>query len=306
VRLTGGFLYQDQRETNRRNETAYGIFTYRQSWPVRGTLRVYDMIKKAEDTIPDPLSQWILPELEFGSVIEETSGRNVPVPDLLAAEDTWINTFYVDWEYNSPRRWATRHRFKWDWWRQRDTGKVFVLDEVGERVLDEEGESVVAFDPLGPEGRNGRETSGFVGWIDKIDYAFDWRQLWISPRFKSEFLRKVPFNRDLVKQRSWDALWSVLVRFPVLMRSSVDVGFERRQFYNLRGGEGELAAGARTGDFSGTVLAVQLTNRKGYLGYDLITQLGLRYDRRSLEIVDGGDETRTAGLVFLSIFASLR
>ncbi len=306
MRLMGGFLYQDQRENDRRNETAYGILTYEQTWPTWGNVRVYDMLKKAEDSIPDPLSQWILPEVQFGSVIDETSGRNSSVPDLLAARDTWINTLYADWEYKSSRRWATRHRFKWDWWRQRSTDKVFALDEVGERVLDAEGEPVVLFDPLGPEGRNGRETSGFVGLIDKIDYAFDWRQLWVSPRFKSEFLRQSPFNRDLAKRRSWDVLWSVLVRFPVLVRSSVDVGFERRQFYNLEDDEALLAASARTGDFSGTVLAVQLSNRRDYLGYELTTQVGMRYDRRSLEIVQGDTDTRTAGLAFLSVFASLK
>ena len=64
--------------------------------------------------------------------------------------------------------------------------------------------------------------------------------------------------------------------------------------------------GARTGDFSGTVLAVQLTNRRDYMGYELTAQLGLRYDRRSLEILDADAETRTAGLAFLSVFASLR
>ena len=306
MRLMGGFLYQDQRETDRRNETAYGILTYQRAGPSWGALRVYDMLKRAEDTIPDPLSQWIIPELELGSVVEEVSGRNVPVPDLLAAEDTWINTFYADWEYKSPRRWATRHRFKWEWWRQRDADVVFALDEAGERILDAEGNPVELFDPLGPEGRNGRKTSGFIGLIDKIDYAFNWRQLWISPRFKSEFLRQVPFNRDLVERRSWDALWSLLVRFPLLVSSSVDLGVEQRQFYSLIGDEDKLGAGERTGDFRGTVLAVQLTNRRDYLGYELTAQLGIRYDRRAIEVVDGDAETRTAGLAFLSVFASLR
>ena len=147
MRLMGGFLYQDQRETDRRNETAYGILTYQRAGPGWGALRVYDMLKRAEDTIPDPLSQWIIPELELGSVVEEVSGRNVPVPDLLAAEDTWINTFYADWEYKSPRRWATRHRFKWEWWRQRDADVVFALDEAGERILDAEGNPGGAFRP---------------------------------------------------------------------------------------------------------------------------------------------------------------
>ena len=67
-----------------------------------------------------------------------------------------------------------------------------------------------------------------------------------------------------------------------------------------------MAASARTGDFSGTVLAVQLSNRRDYLGYELITQVGMRYDRRSLEIVQGDTETHTAGLAFLSVFAGLK
>lgn len=51
---------------------------------------------------------------------------------------------------------------------------------------------------------------------------------------------------------------------------------------------------------------MQLTNRRDYLGYELTAQLGIRYDRRAIEVVDGDAETRTAGLAFLSVFASLR
>ena len=51
------------------------------------------------------------------------------------------------------------------------------------------------------------------------------------------------------------------------------------------------------------MLAAQLTNHNDYLGYDLTTQMGIRYDRRSLEVADSGRQTRTSGLVFLSVFA---
>jgi hypothetical protein len=58
-----------------------------------------------------------------------------------------------------------------------------------------------------------------------------------------------------------------------------------------------------SGDFRGTVLAVQLTNIRPYLGYNLTSQLGVRFDRRSLEVVEQDRESRTAGVAFISIFA---
>jgi hypothetical protein len=85
----------------------------------------------------------------------------------------------------------------------------------------------------------------------------------------------------------------------------IEIGWEGRQFYNLKGDEGDLETGDITGDFRGTVLALQLTNGREYLGYRLTSQVGLRYDRRSLEVIDGEDETRTSGLAFISIYAGL-
>ena len=74
---------------------------------------------------------------------------------------------------------------------------------------------------------------------------------------------------------------------------------------DLTGDEDQLAARQRTGDFRGTVLAVQLTNPSEYLGYRLQTQVGMRYDRRSLEVIDRDREKRTSGLFFVSLFAGL-
>ena len=173
--LTLGYLRQDMHKADRKNHTPYGIFTFARDFPGWGRVRISDMLKKAEDTIPDPLSQWIMPSLDFGAA-GQTSGRNVPVADLLAAENTWINVFYADWDYRSPRRWSTRHRLKWDWWRQRVTEKEFALDENGGTILDEAGNPVVVFDPLGSQGRNGRKTSGFTGLVNKVDYVFEWRE----------------------------------------------------------------------------------------------------------------------------------
>ena len=234
------------------------------------------------DSIPDPLSQWIVPTLEFGAA-GQTSGQYIAVPDLLAAEDTWINTFYAEWQYASPRRWKTKHRFKWEWWHQRDA-------QLGS---------------LGPLGRNGRETSGFVGLIDKIDGVFAWGAVAILPRFKSEFLSQSPFSLAERRRRSWDGIGSLLVRFPVMRDSELELGFEQRLFFELLQDEKVLVENVLTGDFRGTVWAAQLSNQREYLGYGLTTQLGLRFDRRSLEVTGRERETRVAGLAFLSIFASL-
>ena len=304
VKMTLGYLRQDQHETARNNYTAYGMLMFERNWPGWGNLRVFDMAKQVEDTIPDDLVQWIIPDLEFGDA-GDTGGRIQAVPDLLAAEDTWINTFYTEWSYNSPRRWATQHKFKWEFWKQRDADVIFQMDEEGNPLLDEEGMPLVAFDPLGPEERNGREDSGFIGLIDKIDYEHWLGPVSFRPRLKSEFLRRTPFGLNAEKQRSWDLIPSFLVKFPLMRNSVIEIGWEGRQFYNLKGDEGDLETGDITGDFRGTVLALQLTNGREYLGYRLTSQVGLRYDRRSLEVIDREDETRTSGLAFISIYAGL-
>ncbi len=296
IEVKAGQLRQNMEKTARENVTTYGLFTFDRNDSAWGRLRVFDMFKKAEDTIADDLRQWIIPRTEFGQAAP-TSGRNQAVLDLLAAEDTWINTFYTDWTYASGVGWRTEHRFKWETWRQRD-------DEV-EFVLDEEGAPVVAFDPLGPEGRNGRDESGFFGLINKAEYLFQWKQLDISPRFKSEWLRETPFSLDLEKRRSWDAIFFLQVQLPILRSTRLHGGLEQRFFSNLRGDEDELPEQSFSGDFRGTVYALQLTNRRSYQGYDLITQLGMRIDRRSLEVIEGPRDTETTGLFFLSMFASL-
>ena len=66
-----------------------------------------------------------------------------------------------------------------------------------------------------------------------------------------------------------------------------------------------MNTGQLSGDFRGNVLALQLTSTRAYSGYELTTQMGVRFDRRSLEVVNGEREHQTSGLVFLSVFAGL-
>ncbi len=305
IALRFGQLRQNRQESQHRNLTSYGIFSLDRNWPVWGRVRVFDMFKKAEDTIADHLVQWIIPRSQFGDPAE-SSGGNMAVVDPLAAVNTWINSFYADWEYASPRSWRTTHRLKWEIWHQRDSEVDFLRDAAGEIVVDAAGESVVVFDPLGSEGRNGRRTSGFVGLINKIEYLFNWQLLSFRPKFKGEFLHEVPFSRDFDKRRSWDGILFFVSSFPLFDATKIDMGVEQRFFVDLEGDEDELDAGVFTGDFRGSVFALQLTNLSDYQGYQLTTQVGIRLDRRSLEVIDRDRRVRTSGLSFLSIIARLK
>ena len=306
-----GQLREEMEKTDRENVTTYGIVSVEHGGPW-GKVRVFEMLKEAKDDIADDLVQWVIPETEFG-IAAITSGQNQRVTDDLAAQDTWINTLYGDYEYKSPRGWRTFHRFKWETWRQREDDIQYLLDADGNRVLVDEngdvavdgGEPVVVFDPLGPDGRNGRDNSGFIGLIDKVEYLHQLGGLTIDPRFKSEYLSRTPFTRALDKRRTWDGILSIRLSHPILKATDLQAGWEQRFYYNLRGDEDDLGAGDLTGDFTGSTLALQLTNRSQYLGYSLIAQLGFRIDRRSLEVVDRDSERETSGLSYLTVIAGL-
>ncbi len=294
-KLTLGQLQQDEGKSRRRNHTTYGMFTYERDWSSAGRLRVFDMLRSAKDTIADDLIQWVMQPVEEGRPTG-SSGQMEQIGDPLAAEDTWINTFYTDWQYQSSLNWKTLHRFKWETWQQRDADVQVTVDEAGDTLS--------VFDPFGIEGRYGRENSGFLGLINKIEYTHRLGNFTISPRFKSEFLRQVPFALTKEKQRSWDGIGFFLFEFPILRRTRIKAGLEQRFFYNLRG-EGDLA-GDTSGDFRGTAAAIQLTNVSDYRGYALTTQVGLRIDQRSLEVIGDDSESSTAGLGYMTVFAGLR
>jgi hypothetical protein len=305
VLFTVGRLAQERRQTDHRSRINYAIAAYDRDDPTWGRLRIFDMAKSAKDNIRDDLVQWLMPEPEFGDP-GQSSGSNQNVADLLGAQDTWINTFYADWQYQSPSLWRMTHKVKWETWRQRDTDMVFEIDAAGELLRGENGEPLVAFDPLRSDTRNGRKESGFFGVINKADYQFDWGRLTLTPRIKSEIIRLVPFERQASRRRTWDLIPSLLVRMPLMTQSAIELGWEQRLFYELRHDEEKLAAGSRTGDFDGLVLSAQLVNSRAYLGYEVTTLLGVRLDRRRLEVIDRNSEKLTSGLAFLTVFASIR
>ena len=295
ARVRLGQLREEMRKTGRTNATSYGLLNADVDRPW-GRARLFNMLKKVEDAIPDHLIQWVIPRTELGRAAA-TRGQNEAVRDPLAAENTWINSLYADYRYDSSRGWATFHRFKWETWRQREVDVDLVLDA--------DGDTLSLFDPLGPAGRNGRERSGFTGMINKVEYSHHLGLVQIEPRFKSELLKQTPFRRDERTRRSWDAILFLQMELAVLRSTRLQAGLEQRFFYDLKGEEEELDPGQISGDFRGSALALQLTNRSEYLGYQLTTQLGTRIDRRTIEVVGRDRDKDTSGLLYLSLLAGL-
>ena len=299
-----GQLRQEMKKSERENTTTYIIASLDQDWVQKGRLRMFDMLKRTKDGIPDHIVQWVIPRAEFG-LASESSGRLEAINDPLAAADTWINTLYCDWQYKSRTGWSTFHRLRWETWNQQNVAIEYQVDENGDRVL-EDGEPVVLFDPLGPDQRNGRKQSGFFGIINKLDHVFHLGSLRIDPRYKSEYSSETPFRLDEEKRKAWDSLFFLQLSLPVFRATVAQIGVEQRFYVDLMEDQAGFQTGQLTGDFRGSVLAFQLTNRSEYLGYQLTMQTGIRVDRRSLEVADGDRETRISGLSFMSIFAGLR
>ena len=108
------------------------------------------------------------------------------------------------------------------------------------------------------------------------------------------------------KRRTWDALFFLQIHFRVLRTTKIEGGLEQRFFYDVLDSEENLQIGQLSGDFRGTVLALKLTNPSTYLGYKLITEVGMSYNRRSLERVGGKRQQKASGLFFVSFLAGLR
>ena len=205
-----------------------------------------------------------------------------------------------DWKYASPNQWSTFHRFKWETWRQRNTGnRLLVADE---------GSQVAMYDPLVSTRPQRSPVLGIFGLnrqggIPVFVAGFDHR---------SQSEKRVP-QPDPLRPDTGQAphLGRALLFADPLFSSCTRPGskadWNSGFFYDVLSSEENLQVGQLSGDFRGTVLALKLTNPTTYLGYKLITEVGMSYNRRSLERRSAANASRRAsGLFFVSFLAGLR
>ena len=257
-----GYLSERLISSARKSRSLYLVLNAEKDYPRIGVLRVFEYFRKVEDNIPENLEQWVQ--------LPNTTGGLVPFDDPLAAQDTWINTFYADFKYTGLG-WATvTNKVKYERYKQLDERPEF------------------------------EDHADFVGLVNKADSRFSYGIVDLVPKVKSRFSYRTPLERGGPEERAlWETLTCLAV-FPVTADSRMELGVEYTAFFNLLDNETLLATPGQVDDFQGLVLAAEYTNAVDYLGYRLNSKVGFRQETRYFE-----DLTRTGNIVFIQIFAGL-
>ena len=282
VRVSVGQTREELLSSERENTTTYGLVTVDENWADLGRLRAFNMLKRAKDTIPDDR------RAPQGFLL---AGLPAKVADILPAQNTWVNSLFIGFDYTRISQLNIRNKIKYDLYVQRS-------DDL--RALDRS--------PL-------HDRSSFFGLINKVDYTYRLEGLSIQPRFKSQYLKRTPFLRREADIEEWDGFLSVILRFPVLRHSMIEMGTEFRQLRELKADEDALVQESvvgPTGDLNETNLAVQWSTTTDYLGYVLLLQTGFRLSRQSLETiemldleVDKKSTIETGTTTFITIYAGV-
>ncbi len=250
-------MFTDDRD----NRSTYGMFTFDRDFAGLGRVRIFDMLKRVEDTIPEDRRA-------------PTPYRSAPaqplVSDILPAPDTWINTAWLGFDYTAIPRLKVISKLKYEFYNQTKD------------------------DPRDIDGRQLNGTTSFFGLINKLEYNYAIGNLELQPKFKSELLTQDAFAKEDEDRRHWTGLVTLLAQLPVLRRSVLTGGLELAQFADRETDEDEMVDSGttgETGDERSAILALQLNNTSQYLGYRVTTQVGLRFGRVFRELVEQEEPT---------------
>lgn len=244
-----------------------------------GGMRILAQGALVRDSIPDDLQQWFQP---LG-----TPGFMRDLPDVLPARNTWKSTLYADLEQRLGQTVHLQHRFKLDLVQQR--ASAHKLKE-----------------------REGRQRSGFLGAISRIEWNIPAGAGVLKPRWKSEFRRDRPFSSRLNTATSVEQtallLWSNPLMaergsvgyFPRYGRQIFDtelqLGLEASRFWLVEGARSDVDE-----SYFGWAWLGQLTNRNAYQGYELVTSIGVRLTKRNF----ASGISHGSSLFFLAMNAGL-
>ena len=291
TRLMVGRADERMLSDDRDNRTTYGLFTLDKEYEGFGRVRIFDMLKRARDTIPDDR---LAPSPFRGAV-----SRPV-VEDILPAQNTWINTAWAGFDYTAIPRLTVITKLKY---------------ELFNHVKDE---------PTDLTGRSLTGSPTLFGLINKVDYDYSIGAVTFHPKAKLEYFRREPFVRELLRgevidvdQEHWMGLVTLLVRFPYLQQSTITTGLELSQFVDRVVDEDEMIAEGRadnTGDKRSVNLAVQLSTNSAYQGYWLTTQIGFRLARNLTERVSANElgvfekesKGTTETISFITVYAGVQ
>ena len=283
ARLMVGRTDERMLSDDRQNRTTYGLFTFDKAYAGVGRLRAFEMLKRAADTIPED---------RFSASAFLGEFNRPLVVDILPAQDTWINTSWLGFDYTAIKNVTIVNKLKYEFFNQSGT----IHDLTGRPMAD---------------------SPSTFGLVNKVEYVFELGPLTLRPRLKSELFRQDSLIEAEEDRKHWMGLAILTAQFPYLRRSTITTGLELRQFADRAVDEDvmlEDGAVGETGDERSVNLAMQMTNQSSYQGYLLTTQLGVRVARIFAERVQGADpgefekvsKGRTETTSFITVYAGIQ
>ena len=261
-RLMVGRSRTEQHSSDRRAASTYGLLTLKKEYPQRSlSLQLMEFVRAVKDDIPDHLIQWVQPAFSPGTMQDFS--------DPLIAQDTFINTLYLQVDWNPLV--TTQTKLKYDAYNQRG------------------------------DAAEGTQDERFLGLINKADRQF-WATPTVSlwPQWKQRFSSRTPTNPRERSTRDLAELFFFLVNYHISPQLTLGFGTEYELFNNLKS-RPEGGAVDYQDDFSRLTLASQFSNQAAYLGYELTANIGIRWTRRSVH----GEEADTNTMIFVDVFAGL-
>ena len=249
---------------NRQNTSQYLIVAAESDHFSFGRWRLFQDLRRVEDTIEDDLLQWQQPA--------GTRGTLQLVRDQLPARDTWINTTWLGWSYKPSPGLELTSKLKWQLYHQLD-------DDLDLRL------------------RGIRQDGSFLGLINKAEYSVELGKWTFVPRWKSEFRRESPVEAIAPKRRELTELFMAMLRFPLLQSSFVEWGLEYELFKQLR----DVPPAGSVDSFTGITSAVQLRNASAYQGYNLMTTVGFEIRRRNPQGLQAEVTTRSFITIYAGV-----
>ena len=285
IRATLGLLRIRSLSSARKNHTTYGLVTFAHDYPRFGAVRIYNMLKRTRDTIPDD-------RREMTPYLGLATGNIANIEDVLPARDTWVNSTYLELDYRPVSELKTRTKIKYDLYAQQGDAYKRGVGPILEK------------------------RTHFFGLINKADYTYRVRGLEIQPKIKSEYLNQAPFILEGDERQEWTGTGTLLLRHPMLSASSLEAGLEYHRVVDLLLDEQKALVANRvgaTGDSRSLVLAAQWSNVREYQGYTLTTQFGIMYTRVWDEFIAAGnqgesvkeDRSRELSTTFITVYAGL-
>jgi len=249
--------------SDKRSRSTYGLLTWQADYPHIGRLQLLQSIKRVRDNIPDDLYQWTMPPFSRGAFQE--------VSDPLIAQNTLVNTTYLQFDYTGISNLNLINKLKYEAYFQRGLQ--------AERKRDQK----------------------FFGLINKADYTIRvGKKLIIWPKWKSMYRRMIPTDPDALKINDLTQIGFLIVKYSVLRSAWITCGVEYTIFNNFV--KPVVPPPGFVRDYRGTVLVVQLSNWSDYMGYVLTSNIGLRWERKVFK----EREPEINSVAFIRVYAGVK